>query len=256
MILMFFVTSFISIPQSVQDMVIHMCTTAVSGYTALLHVRLYRIYPVLVVGPTLLLAAVVHFIVQSNKMKQKIEFARLFSNNSDAGEEAETKREELLDSHNFNKKVDPLVDYLLKPETFDWNLHQDNLPLHQQQVEAYEAPKHRNRRQSVAHGVQIASKAKQMLDDASSHEIHEDGDDDGNDMEFTLSDETDEKLSSFETEDGQFTDSNLSPLTKHSMDKFITRNTRSHPFTGNSSASISSLFSDLSEFLEISDEES
>jgi hypothetical protein len=150
MILMFFVTSFISIPQSVQDMVIHMCTTAVSGYTALLHVRLYRIYPVLVVVPTLLLAAVVHFIVQSNKMKEKIEFARVFDINNSHNEPIELGEQksnvESSDRHEVSSS-------------------------------------HLNRRQSIVQGIKVASMAQRTLMQFSK-------DDESNDMILSDEDES------------------------------------------------------------------
>jgi hypothetical protein len=149
---MFFVTSFISIPPSIQDMVIHMGTTAVSGYTALVHVRLYKIYPVLVVVPTVILAAIVHFWVQSNKVQQKLEFARLFGTSNE---------EKSVDvDGNLNKIVPREVPASsLMP-----------LPVSES------VSRHINRRQSVAHGIDIAAKARQELSshETSSHSLYED----------------------------------------------------------------------------------
>ena len=70
-IAIFFLTNLLQIPPALQDMVIQMCTTAVVGYTVLLHVDLFQIFPVLVIIPTLLVCVVVHFIVQSNKAAAK-----------------------------------------------------------------------------------------------------------------------------------------------------------------------------------------
>lgn len=69
-LLMFFVTSFLSVPASVQDMAMQVSGTAVAGYTLLLHVQLYKIYPVLIVVPVLVLAAVAHFLAKSGSGKQ------------------------------------------------------------------------------------------------------------------------------------------------------------------------------------------
>jgi hypothetical protein len=134
MIVMFFVTSFISIPPSIQDMVIHMGTTAVSGYTALVHVRLYKIYPVLVVVPTVILAAIVHFWVQVNRMQQRAEFVKTFGNSE--GLEA----------------TDIIQKPISRPETG-------------RQEENRGDSKHNviTRRQSVVHGIQIATKAEHAL---------------------------------------------------------------------------------------------
>jgi hypothetical protein len=114
-----------------------MCTTAVSGYTALLHVRLYRIYPVLVVIPALLLAAIVHFIVQSNKMKEKIEFAKVFVENDGnkvTKSTAPKNSDEVLIEH---KVQDVDNQNILQP--------------------------HITRRQSIVQGIHVAVKVEQVL---------------------------------------------------------------------------------------------
>ncbi len=75
---MFFITSLMTVPLSIQDMVVQMFTTAVTGYTILIHVDLYKIYPVLIFVPTIVMLAVLHFIVKSGQVNQKLELARLF----------------------------------------------------------------------------------------------------------------------------------------------------------------------------------
>jgi hypothetical protein len=111
-----------------------MGTTAVSGYTALVHVRLYKIYPVLVVVPTVIVAAIVHFWVQANKLKQKTEFAKTF---------------------NTSEVMEP-TDIIQKPISSPETCHQE---------ENRRNSKHNviTRRQSVVHGIQIAKKAEQAL---------------------------------------------------------------------------------------------
>jgi hypothetical protein len=132
MIVMFFVTSFISIPPSIQDMAIHMGTTAVSGYTALVHVRLYKIYPVLVVVPTVILAAIVHFWVQGNKFKAKVEYAKIFG-------QSELKQSNTVEQEKITNKMSSVNDT--------------------QTVSNH----HVNRRQSVVNGIQIAMNAADAL---------------------------------------------------------------------------------------------
>ncbi len=68
---MFFLTNLIVVPASLQDMIIGMCTTTAMGYTVLLHVDLYRVFPVLVIIPTLIIAVIVHFFIQSSKASSK-----------------------------------------------------------------------------------------------------------------------------------------------------------------------------------------
>jgi hypothetical protein len=77
-IAVFFLTNLLQIPPALQDMVVQMCSTAVVGYTTLLHIDLYRFYPPLVILPTLVAAVAVHFIVRSNSSSARLRLQRLF----------------------------------------------------------------------------------------------------------------------------------------------------------------------------------
>jgi hypothetical protein len=77
-LLIFFVGNFLSVPPSIQDMVVQMTSTTAIGYIVLVHVQLYELFPVLVILPTLLVVALGHFIVQSSKADAKLRLARLF----------------------------------------------------------------------------------------------------------------------------------------------------------------------------------
>lgn len=76
-ILVFLLTSLLNIPSTFQDMVIHLAATSAMGYTILLHIQLFDIFPVLAFGPILALCAIVHFVVQSGKASAKQRLARL-----------------------------------------------------------------------------------------------------------------------------------------------------------------------------------
>jgi hypothetical protein len=77
-IAVFFLTNLLQIPPALQDMVVQMCTTAVLGYTILLHVDLYRFYPLLVVLPALLLVVIVHFVIRSGRANARLKLQRMF----------------------------------------------------------------------------------------------------------------------------------------------------------------------------------
>jgi hypothetical protein len=77
-IAVFFLTNLLQVPPALQDMVVQMCSTAVVGYTTLLHIDLYRFYPPLVILPTLVAAVAVHFIVRSNSSGARLRLQRLF----------------------------------------------------------------------------------------------------------------------------------------------------------------------------------
>eukprot|EP01034_Spumella_vulgaris_P047388 gene47388-biopygen14987 len=63
----FMLTNLLSIPPTLQDMVIHMVTTATIGYTVLLHIELFGIFPLLAFGPFLVICVMIHFFIQSQK---------------------------------------------------------------------------------------------------------------------------------------------------------------------------------------------
>jgi hypothetical protein len=77
-LLIFFVGNFLSVPPSCQDIVIHMTSTTAIGYIILIHVQLFEIFPALVILPSLVLAVLAHFVIQSSKADAKIKLARLF----------------------------------------------------------------------------------------------------------------------------------------------------------------------------------
>jgi hypothetical protein len=89
-IAVFFLTNLLQVPPALQDMVVQMCSTAVVGYTTLLHIDLYRFYAPLVILPTLVAAVAVHFIVRSNSSSARLRLQRLFGlDKSDPTEDGE-----------------------------------------------------------------------------------------------------------------------------------------------------------------------
>jgi hypothetical protein len=77
LVVLFFFSNFLAIPLTIQDMIIHLVSTITMGYTILVHVQLYQIYPVLIVVPTLCIGAIIHFIVESMKGQENIEKQKL-----------------------------------------------------------------------------------------------------------------------------------------------------------------------------------
>ena len=65
----FIVSTFIEIPQSVQDITIDLLTTGVTGYMSMLFIRLYEFSPILVVVPIAFLAILLHFYVKTSGNK-------------------------------------------------------------------------------------------------------------------------------------------------------------------------------------------
>ena len=76
-IVVFFLSSFLTFPVHLQDLVVHLCSTALIGYTTLVHLELYSIYPVLVVVPTLVLGTIVHFVMRLVETQDRVEQQRV-----------------------------------------------------------------------------------------------------------------------------------------------------------------------------------
>jgi hypothetical protein len=78
----FFLSNLLQVPPSLQDMLVQMVTTSAIGYTIVIHIDLYKIFPVLVVVPLLLLCTVVHFFVRSRSAAVKLRMARMLHDNN------------------------------------------------------------------------------------------------------------------------------------------------------------------------------
>jgi hypothetical protein len=70
-LVMFFLSRFLTIPQPLQDLALQCSSTAVAGYAIVVHMRLYRLYPVLVLIPTLVLGSVVYVVTRSSSIRSQ-----------------------------------------------------------------------------------------------------------------------------------------------------------------------------------------
>jgi hypothetical protein len=76
-VVMFFLTAFLTTPSFLQDMLLHFVLTVSMGYTLLLHVDLYRISPLLVILPTIAIICCLHFLYVSSKKSDLLEKIKL-----------------------------------------------------------------------------------------------------------------------------------------------------------------------------------
>jgi low affinity Fe/Cu permease len=79
-IVIFFLTNLLATPLAIQDMILQICTTAAIGYTMLIHIQLYYIYPALVIIPTLAVIVLVFAV--------KHYYQRKRNNSEEEGDEA------------------------------------------------------------------------------------------------------------------------------------------------------------------------
>jgi len=78
-IAVFFLTQLVQVPPGLQDMVIQMVTTTALGYTILLHIDLYLVFPLLAFLPVLLVAVVVHFFIRSRRAAAQQELSKVLA---------------------------------------------------------------------------------------------------------------------------------------------------------------------------------
>jgi uncharacterized membrane protein len=149
-VVLFFLTSFLSVPISVQDMIVHIASTATIGYTFLLHLQLYQIFPVLVIIPTIFLGVVIHFIIKANRSKRQQEETKLLN---------EIRKEHVQDYNDFDDIQK------LRNEDDDEENNQKLRSLEESKdLEAkQQAHQHKDRRRSIQQGVSILKKAEDYL---------------------------------------------------------------------------------------------
>mmetsp|Transcript_23979 Transcript_23979/g.32852 ORF Transcript_23979/g.32852 Transcript_23979/m.32852 type:complete len:325 (+) Transcript_23979:739-1713(+) len=66
-VLFFLLSGFVSIPPGMQDAIVHSSSAAVVGYTVLLHVQLYNVFPALAFLPVFCLSIAGHFALQAHR---------------------------------------------------------------------------------------------------------------------------------------------------------------------------------------------
>jgi hypothetical protein len=138
-VVLFFLSSLLSVPISVQDMLVQMASTVALGYTILFHLQLWAIFPVLVLVPTVFIAVIVHFFLQSGKAKRKLEEARLIK--------------EILGEHEHDDLGD--TNSLETSEDLDSAGIDDH--------SSFEEPTlHKNRRESLQEGIRLARRLQDM----------------------------------------------------------------------------------------------
>ena len=152
-------------------------TTVTVGYTVLIHLQLFYIFPVLVIVPALIVGVIVHFWIQSNKANEKLRLAKLFPvsplpNETANKKEAYSKSDGLstvavaIAAENDDADSDDASDSSSEPTYKDIDLEsgpdsdhpevdmQLHLPLGA--ALGVEPPKgHTTRRQSVQHGLRV-----------------------------------------------------------------------------------------------------
>jgi hypothetical protein len=168
-LIIFFVSNLLQLPSTMQDMVVHVITTSTVGYTVILHVDLYRIYPLLAVIPFLLVCFLVHFLVKSAGAKGRMDALAL------TPEEKPEEGEEVTPRKQVGKfaTIVPLSDTIRESsvtfrrmrlssqddqDEFGDDVDGDAGPLH---TPVGAAVPHKSRRQSLREGLHVLREMRQ-----------------------------------------------------------------------------------------------
>jgi len=153
-VVLFFVSNLIAVPVNLQDMICQLISTTMIGYTMLLHMQLFAIFPVLVIVPTAFIALVVHFIIRANARNAEIA-QQLFLR-----PQQNREQEEQANKDDVQSQDSPIV-------AADQNFEEAIYPMAQiEETSTLTNPtqqQHVNRRQSVAQGIALAQYVQHQL---------------------------------------------------------------------------------------------
>jgi uncharacterized membrane protein len=175
-VVLFFLTSLLSVPISVQDMIIQCGSTVTIGYTVLFHLRLYQIFPVLIVVPTIFLGVIIHFMIQSNKSKKKMEDIKLIKEIKNMDTE---KKSAYQTQEDYKKKNSTALEEAV---IVSQEKHQADEDEDEDEEAKYRSVKHKRRRESFQQGIKLAQQIETVV-----HKVHED--EENNQSLHTLSDD-------------------------------------------------------------------
>jgi hypothetical protein len=151
-VIMFVLSSFVTLPSGVQDLMLQCTGTVITSYIIVVHLRLYHVYPLMVVVPSLLLLAICFVVFKTSKtVLSNVQLARL-------QHMAEEKQQKgfLLQTNYSPLSNDQL--HLRTPSSIA------QPTLEETKVDVGIGP-HVNRRQSLVVGVLAVKRAQELLSD-------------------------------------------------------------------------------------------
>jgi phosphate/sulfate permease/low affinity Fe/Cu permease len=162
-IVVFFLTNLLATPLAIQDMILQMAATIAMGYTILIHIQLYQIFPALVIVPTIGLAVTGYFVYNKYFKKQSEED----NNNNDEDGKGSQKKNKTPSSSRKMLSLKSVKSSSVSPMLLT--------PAEEKKMESY-SPTTRNRkqmnsthqplttrRQSLQFGMQLTSQIKDLV---------------------------------------------------------------------------------------------
>ena len=224
---MFFIASLVNVPAGLQDMITNIVATATIGYSLLLHIRLYQIYPVLVIVPLVFLTALFHFVYHAffatNEQLQQMEFKKLVQQQAQKkSTQNDNKLKEAV------KSDDP--ESVATNQVFSQSQEIKLNDVDQVSVALQVTPASTdvvvanvtsssttiNRRQSIQHGLQVLQQAQSYLQQKYHQSLHNPDNFQEDDESIVLSDEEDYELESSGSDNLEFSDLSSSNIGNNS----------------------------------------
>jgi phosphate/sulfate permease len=162
-IVVFFLTNLLATPLAIQDMILQMAATIAMGYTILIHIQLYQIFPALVIVPTCGLAVTGYFLYNYYFKKQSEED----NNNNDEDIKGSQKKNETPSSSRKilslkSVKSSSVAPMLLTPNEEKKMDSYSPTTRNRKQMNSTHQPL-TTRRQSLQFGMQLTSQIKDLV---------------------------------------------------------------------------------------------
>lgn len=77
MVIVSLISTSTTLPPAIQDIITHVTSTTVMGYTVLVHLQLFHVFPVLVIIPTIIIGLCVHFLLRGMAARSRAEMSKL-----------------------------------------------------------------------------------------------------------------------------------------------------------------------------------
>mmetsp|Transcript_33368 Transcript_33368/g.45722 ORF Transcript_33368/g.45722 Transcript_33368/m.45722 type:complete len:228 (+) Transcript_33368:3464-4147(+) len=98
-LLLFMLSSFVNLPQAMQDGVVHVAAAAVVGYAVLLHTQLFNVLPVLAFLPLFCFCLLTHFVIRTKSKSAANSVPLIQPASNDEGDEVEVETERIEVRH-------------------------------------------------------------------------------------------------------------------------------------------------------------
>jgi predicted Holliday junction resolvase-like endonuclease len=161
-ILIFFLTNLLSVPLAIQDMILSLIMAVTMGYTILLHLRLFNIFPALIMIPTIVILILIYLISLLMKLKKSQDQVKSLTMKLTKRERKQQQQRKQMDDDDSGR----LVEYprreikLLSDHSSSTVVPVIAVPVITQSSVVNQ---HQTRRQSLNHGINLTSQLRGII---------------------------------------------------------------------------------------------